>query len=270
MPILYVMDERDARADRPHTFQDAVEQVAATAAPDSAAEAPVVAPAPELADYFEVMEGCTHAFGGECINIRSGPGVQYPVVGHLRTGVVLRIGEAVQGEDRLWYRITFDEWVRYPERMSKKLYVAAEFVNKFQHSGPEILEGAAPTTTKRILVDRSDQKLYAYDGDVLFMEEHISTGNDETPTPRGNFKIFHKTPSRYMQGPVPGISDDEYDLPGVPWTMYFTKQGGAIHGAYWHDAFGNQHSHGCVNLPPDKAKILYEWADLGTPVTVRD
>ena len=73
-----------------------------------------------------------------------------------------------------------------------------------------------------------------------------------------------------MQGPIPGVSDDVYDLPGVPWTMYFTYDGAAIHGAYWHNDFGAQHSHGCVNLPPDKAEQLYDWTPLGTPVLVRD
>jgi lipoprotein-anchoring transpeptidase ErfK/SrfK len=52
--------------------------------------------------------------------------------------------------------------------------------------------------------------------------------------------------------------------------MYFTNEGGAIHGAYWHDSFGQQWSHGCVNLPPEKAKELYEWAPLGAPVYVHD
>jgi len=52
--------------------------------------------------------------------------------------------------------------------------------------------------------------------------------------------------------------------------MYFTEAGGAIHGAYWHDKFGKQWSHGCVNLPPEKAEVLYHWAELGTAVTVRD
>ena len=73
-----------------------------------------------------------------------------------------------------------------------------------------------------------------------------------------------------MQGPLPGISDQYYDLPGVPWDLYFTHEGGAIHGAYWHDKFGERWSHGCVNLPIEKAKELYEWTDLGTTVVVRD
>ncbi|MFA5877656.1 MAG: L,D-transpeptidase, partial [Candidatus Paceibacterota bacterium] len=60
------------------------------------------------------------------------------------------------------------------------------------------------------------------------------------------------------------------DLPGVPWNLYFTLQGGAIHGTYWHTKFGEPWSHGCVNLPPAHAKKLYQWADVGTIVIVQD
>jgi lipoprotein-anchoring transpeptidase ErfK/SrfK len=74
-----------------------------------------------------------------------------------------------------------------------------------------------------------------------------------------------------MQGPLPYLADIQvYDLPGVPWTLYFTAQGAAIHGAYWHNEFGNPHSHGCVNLPPKEAKLMYDWAQLGTTVIVQD
>ena len=82
--------------------------------------------------------------------------------------------------------------------------------------------------------------------------------------------IYKKTPSRYMQGPIDGITDQYYDLPGVPWDLYFTSGGAAIHGTYWHENFGKQSSHGCVNLPVEKAKELYSWAEVGTRVTVQD
>ena len=72
-----------------------------------------------------------------------------------------------------------------------------------------------------------------------------------------------------MQGPIPGVSTQVYDLPGVPWNLYFTAGGSVIHGAYWHDHFGKPWSHGCVNLPPQKAKELYLWAPIGIKVTVR-
>lgn len=267
MPILYFTADHPIASGIAAT-ERAVEHVAAAATDAVAAIVP-----PQQVNYLEVLDGCAPHFEGACVNVRSGPSIEYPAVATLRTGVVLRVETIIHAEDRDWYKVTFDEWVRYPDRIAKEWYVAGDVVQLFQHEPPEVLkDGERPETQKRILVDRSDQMLRAYDGDTLFMEEAISTGNDDTPTPRGSFKIFSKTPSRYMQGPVPGITadDDVYDLPGVPWTMYFTAQGGAIHGAYWHDEFGEQHSHGCVNLPPQKAKELYEWADLGTPVTVRD
>jgi lipoprotein-anchoring transpeptidase ErfK/SrfK len=181
--------------------------------------------------------------------------------------VVLKTSGTVEADGRTWYKIVFNEWIRYPERLSKNLYVASEYVRPM--SVLIDVEGDA-TNTKRIIIDRSEQMLYAYDGDELFMKEKVSTGLKGMETPRGNFTIFSKLPSRYMQGPLPGISDQEYDLPGVPWTMYFTKEGGAIHGAYWHNKFGTIWSHGCVNLPIDKSEELYKWAPLGTKVLVQE
>jgi lipoprotein-anchoring transpeptidase ErfK/SrfK len=83
--------------------------------------------------------------------------------------------------------------------------------------------------------------------------------------------VYKKTPSRYMQGPLPSIPGYQYyDLPGVPWNLYFTPEGAVIHGAYWHTSFGSPYSHGCVNLWPNDARTLYMWADLGTTVVVED
>jgi lipoprotein-anchoring transpeptidase ErfK/SrfK len=126
------------------------------------------------------------------------------------------------------------------------------------------------TTTKKIVIDLSEQMLIASENGVPYMETLISTGLELTPTPVGTFTIFKKTPSRYMQGPIPGLADQqEYDMPGVPWNLYFTRGGAVIHGAYWHASFGSQYSHGCVNLSPYNARVLYEWAELGTTVIVK-
>lgn len=47
-----------------------------------------------------------------------------------------------------------------------------------------------------------------------------------------------------------------YDLPNVPYTMYF-YQGYGLHGTYWHNNFGTPMSHGCVNMPtPERAGPL--------------
>ena len=226
-----------------------------------------------LFEYVEVTDGCGPHFGGECLNARAGPGTDFPVQRQLRNGVVLKVGGSVERDDELWYRIAFDEFIRYPERMAGDWYVHADYVTVLYDEGNKTTweDDVATSTNKRIVVNRSQQTLQAYDGENLFLEVAISTGLELTPTPRGTFTIFKKTPSRYMQGPLPNLNDKQvYDLPGVPWNLYFTQGGAVIHGAYWHDSFGTAYSHGCVNLPVGVARTLYEWAVLGTKVIVED
>ncbi|HWH07420.1 MAG TPA: L,D-transpeptidase family protein [Candidatus Paceibacterota bacterium] len=252
--------------------------------PAAIAETASSTPPQAIGNYIEIVGSCGPHFQGECVNVRSGPGDAYPAVSQLRNGVVLMVATttSIDSDGRGWSKIIFNEWIRYPERVSGEWYVASEYTRSFRDTGSQELDSSFPTALreagtslglipeKRIVVDRSEQKLYAYENDTLFLESAISTGLDLTPTPRGTFTVYRKTPSRYMQGPLPGISNEYYDLPGVPWNLYFTKEGGAIHGAYWHDEFGTQHSHGCVNLPLDSARILYDWAPLGTKVVVQD
>lgn len=225
-----------------------------------------------LFEYVKIIDSCGVHFEGECVNARSGPGTDYEVVSRLRNDVVLKIDGKVEREERSWFRVIFDEWLRYPERVKGDWYVSGDYVEVLLDEGARTAwEHGNATTTKHILVDRSEQKLYAYEGEELFMETAISTGLELSPTPAGTFTIFKKTPSRYMQGPIPNVpGSDYYDLPGVPWNLYFTHGGAVIHGAYWHDSFGTRYSHGCINLPPEEAKRLYEWTPLGTKVTVRE
>ena len=56
------------------------------------------------------------------------------------------------------------------------------------------------------------------------MDTYISSGRSGTPTVTGRFTIGTKYKAQRMTG-------RDYDLPGVPWVMYF-HSGYAIHGAY--------------------------------------
>ncbi len=224
-----------------------------------------------LFKYIEITEGCDHSFRDGCVNVRSGPGKDYKIVSRLRNRTVLKVDsvETRNGED--WYKISFDEWLRYPDRITEDWYVSADVSNLFYNEGTvELNKKTFVQNNKHIVISLSEQTLYAYDGDYLFMKEKVSTGVKDTETPTGNFIIYRKTPSRYMQGPIPGATEKEYDTPGVPWDLYFTKDGAVIHGAFWHNNFGKVFSNGCVNLPPEKAKILYAWADVGVPVIVNE
>lgn len=221
-------------------------------------------------EYFEVIDSCGPYFESACLRVHSAPSEDAPVIWRLRKGMVFKIYGSITDNKHTWYKIDFDEQLLYPERVAGDLYVASDFVRPFNDQGVQnLLTNTVATSTKRIVIDRSNQTLYAYEGDAVFMEVKISTGLEPNLTEKGTFSIFKKTPTRYMQGPLHGTADGFYDLPGVPWDMYFTADGAAIHGAYWHSLFGTPQSHGCVNVPPEKAEELYYWTDLGTPVIVQ-
>jgi lipoprotein-anchoring transpeptidase ErfK/SrfK len=137
---------------------------------------------------------------------------------------------------------------------------------------PEInvLGEADPTAEKRIYVDLTNQTLKAYQGEILFMEAPVSTGKwGRTPT--GEFKIWAKFRATRMSG---GSGNDYYNLPNVPYTMFFSGsgvsagRGFALHGTYWHNNFGHPMSHGCVNMRTVDAQKLFYWADINEKITI--
>jgi lipoprotein-anchoring transpeptidase ErfK/SrfK len=95
----------------------------------------------------------------------------------------------------------------------------------------------------------------------------VSTGLANHPTPPGSYKIFSKLVADDMRGGS-YATGDYYFLPKVPYVMYFIEGGYALHGTYWHNNFGHQMSHGCVNLPTAQSKLLFDWAPMGTTVIV--
>jgi lipoprotein-anchoring transpeptidase ErfK/SrfK len=111
-----------------------------------------------------------------------------------------------------------------------------------------------------IEIDLSTQRLIAWEGKTWVSAVIVSTGKASTPTPTGVFDIYVKYRTARMQG-------DDYDIPDVPHVMYFSG-GYGFHGAYWHKSFGTPVSHGCINLAPDKARWLYNFASVGTPVVI--
>jgi lipoprotein-anchoring transpeptidase ErfK/SrfK len=125
---------------------------------------------------------------------------------------------------------------------------------------PANAPGATIVGGKQIVVVLSQQMVYAYENGQLLRQFVVSTGLPQTPTVQGDYAVYVKYDSTRMTGP-------DYDLPGVPWTMYF-YQGYGFHGTYWHNNFGNPMSHGCINMRTPEAEWLYMWAPVGTPVHI--
>jgi LysM repeat protein len=119
----------------------------------------------------------------------------------------------------------------------------------------------ADMSGRYFLIDLSEQRLYAYEGDTLVRTTLISSGTWRTPTVVGTFHVYLRYTSTRMRGPG-------YDLPNVPYTMYFYK-GYGLHGTYWHNNFGTPMSHGCVNMPTPEAEWAFNWSTYGTPVVVQ-
>lgn len=117
------------------------------------------------------------------------------------------------------------------------------------------------TTAKSIVVDVSEQRLYAYEGGVLANTFLVSTAAKGWRTPPGKHVILAKVPFVRYAGPG-------YDLGTVQYNLRF-KPHYYIHYAPWHDNFGNPMSHGCVNVNLTNMKWIYEWSDEGIPVEVR-
>lgn len=110
---------------------------------------------------------------------------------------------------------------------------------------------------KWIEVDLGRQLLTAHAGltDVFTMT--ISTGSSVTAASAGKYRITEKLASRLLTGPG-------YYLPDVPWVMLVTPNM-LFDGAYWLDTFGTPSQHGSINLRPEDAQRLFEWAEPVMP-----
>lgn len=114
-------------------------------------------------------------------------------------------------------------------------------------------------------VNLSEQSMTVWNGDHVLLWTLVSTGRPGFDTPTGTFYVNTKLESQTMEGVIGG---EYYNVPDVPWVMYFTDEGHALHGTYWHNNFGNVMSHGCVNLPMDVAEYLYSITPIGTRVEI--
>lgn len=119
---------------------------------------------------------------------------------------------------------------------------------------------------KRIVVDLSEQRLYAYENGLLANSFLVSTARPPFRTPVGEHSVLAKVPLVHYAG---GSGADAYDLGWIPYNLRFYPHI-YIHYAPWHNNFGYVISHGCVNVALENIKWIYEWAEVGNPVIVQE
>jgi hypothetical protein len=217
---------------------------------------PVTEKLPESGQLCEVTVPYTQIYQYSTVNKWQQKSRLYYLSTHWAVGID-------EGPDRQpWYRL-------FDELREDQYHVPAHHIRLIPDKEISPISPDVPPQDKRLEISIQNQTLTAFEGEQVVLQTKISSGQNKQPdpngipwdTPKGNFHIQSKMPSKHMGDG--NLAADGYDLPGVPWTCFFHETGVAFHGTYWHDNFGLQMSHGCINMRTDEAKWLFRWT---TPV----
>src|SRR3954447_23052901 len=99
-----------------------------------------------------------------------------------------------------------------------------------------------------ITIDKAAQKMTVnVDGATRWVWP-VSTGRRGYDTPAGSFRPFRLEEDHYSK---------EWDDAPMPYSIFFTGEGHAIHGSYETRNLGRAASHGCVRIAPKNAEKLF-------------
>lgn len=138
--------------------------------------------------------------------------------------------------------------------------------------GLEVAFGYSPTSTssvpmeKTITISLKKQELHQTIGGIAYSTYSVSTGKAGWRTPTGSFTVLSKNKRAWSRAAKLWM----------PWWMAFTTRGNGIHELpEWPNGtkeganhLGTPVSHGCVRLGVGPAKMLYDWAPIGTKVII--
>jgi lipoprotein-anchoring transpeptidase ErfK/SrfK len=105
-----------------------------------------------------------------------------------------------------------------------------------------------PPPSLEIVIEKAAQEMAVYVDGELRQVFPVSTGKRGHATPSGNFRPLFLTRMAYAP---------KYDNAPMPFSIFFTKHGHAIHATGHLRTLGQPASHGCVRLTPEAAEWLY-------------
>ncbi len=115
-------------------------------------------------------------------------------------------------------------------------------------------------------INLTAQHLFLYKKGKLVVESDFVSGNvsNGNATPTGAYGITYTEKNATLRG-------ENYETPVTYWMPFAGNVG--MHDAYWRSAFGGSiyktgGSHGCINLPPNVAKKIFENVSKNYPVLV--
>lgn len=187
-------------------------------------------------------------------NVRAAPRTDAPVVGEFAGGEHVKVLSEEPGDDvngnATWYRI---DGGRYAGA-----YVHSSLIQRTPAPQPTILPpGREVGHDPWIVVDRAASTLTLLRDGQPLLTTYVSLGQAGVETSDGTYATFIKYRADRMTSTSVPTAEHSYDLPNVPFTEYFKDDGSAIHGTYWHDAFGTRQSQGCINVTWTDSAYLF-------------
>lgn len=120
-------------------------------------------------------------------------------------------------------------------------------------------------------IDMGEQKLYMYKDGECIVNTPIVTGNvsKNYTTPEGLYTLYYKERNRILRGPKLADGSYSYESPVSYWMPF--NGGIGLHDATWRGKFGGtiyktNGSHGCINMPLNAAKTVYENVYKNIPI----
>ena len=133
-------------------------------------------------------------------------------------------------------------------------------------------EGQFAWGTTYVEVDITEQHMwYIVNGQVAFETDVVTGKKGRNDTPTGTYTILEKIQGKYLRGRL--VNGKPSYITWVDYWMRVTWSGIGFHDAGWQPTFGgdryvNNGSHGCINMPPEKAKEFYGMLSVGCPVVI--
>jgi len=134
----------------------------------------------------------------------------------------------------------------------------------------DVLRPYEPVPGKRIVISIAEQRMRVYENDMLLYDWPVSTGLPDSPTYSGNFQVLGKEENAYAS---------QWDL-WMPHFIAVYRAGADVYNGIhalpilanghrlWEGSLGSPASFGCIILGVQEAETLYNWAEIGVPVTI--
>lgn len=142
---------------------------------------------------------------------------------------------------------------------------------RVQETQPQLTEAqvAQMVPERWIEANLTTQRMYAVVGKKVVYTAVISSGKAGWETPTGTFHIIYRVENETMTSESIG-AEEHYRLENVLYTQYFTNEGHALHYSWWKapGSFGVPTSHGCLSETLADATFFWNFATIGTRVTI--